>query len=187
MNIHEYQAKEVLSRFGVPVPRGKIAFTPQEAEEISKEFLSENNSVCVVKAQIHAGGRGKAGGVRLARSREEVVKYSSEILGKTLVTHQTGPEGKEVKKVLVEEGCAIEKELYVGLVVDRSRQRVCLMASSEGGVEIEEVAERSPEKILKEFIDPAVGLVPFQGRKIAFGLGLDKQVINKAVKFLTGL
>src|SRR3990172_10628757 len=140
MNIHEYQAKEILAKYGLPVPTGKIAFTPQEAEDISKEFFSvASNSVCVVKAQIHAGGRGKAGGVKLARSREEVVNFSSEILGKTLVTHQTGPEGKEVKKVLVEEGCAIDKELYVGLVVDRNRQRVCLMASSEGGVEIEEV------------------------------------------------
>jgi succinyl-CoA synthetase beta subunit len=187
MNIHEYQAKEILSKFKVPVPRGHIAFTPAEAEEASKEFLKDSNSVCVVKAQIHAGGRGKAGGVKLAKTREEVVKYAGEILGKVLVTHQTGPEGKEVKKVLVEEGCNIARELYMGLVIDRSTHRVAIMASSEGGVEIEEVAAKSPEKILMEYIDPAAGLVPFQARKLAFALGLDKSVIGKAVKFMSGL
>ncbi|HHL40532.1 MAG TPA: ADP-forming succinate--CoA ligase subunit beta [Deltaproteobacteria bacterium] len=186
MNIHEYQAKEILRRYGVAVPRGKVAFTPQEAEEIAKEFL-DDGPVCVVKAQIHAGGRGKAGGVKLARSRDEAAAYARELIGKVLVTHQTGPEGREVKKVLVEEGCAIAQELYVGLVVDRGRQRVCMMASSEGGVEIEEVAAKSPEKILREYVDPAVGLMPYQARNLAFGLGLDKARVGKAVKFMTGL
>ncbi|MBI5642219.1 MAG: ADP-forming succinate--CoA ligase subunit beta [Deltaproteobacteria bacterium] len=188
MNIHEYQAKQILGKYGVTVPRGKIAFTPAEAEEAAREFLSEDGKgVCVVKAQIHAGGRGKAGGVKLARSREEVGKIAAELLGKVLVTHQTGQQGKEVKKIYVEEGCAIDKELYLGVVVDRSTQRVAIMASSEGGVEIEEVAARSPEKILKEFIDPAVGLQAFQARKLAFALGLDKSLVGKAVKFMTAL
>ena len=187
MNIHEYQAKQILAKYGVSVPKGRIAFTPAEAEEASRDFLAEAGSVCVVKAQIHAGGRGKAGGVKLARSREEAGNIARELLGKVLVTHQTGPAGKEVKKVYVEEGCQIARELYVGLVVDRSTQRVVMMASTEGGVEIEDVAARTPEKILKEFIDPAVGLIPFQGRKLAFGLGIDKSLVNKAVKFMTGL
>ena len=187
MNIHEYQAKQILAKYGVSVPKGRIAFTPAEAEEASRDFLAEAGSVCVVKAQIHAGGRGKAGGVKLARSREEAGNIARELLGKVLVTHQTGPAGKEVKKVYVEEGCQIARELYVGLVVDRSTQRVVMMASTEGGVEIEEVAAKTPEKILKEFIDPAVGLIPFQGRKLAFGLGIDKSLVNKAVKFMTGL
>jgi len=187
MNIHEYQAKQILAKYGVAVPKGKIAFTPAEAEEAAREFLAEGNGVCVVKAQIHAGGRGKAGGVKLAKSKDEAANIARELLGKTLVTHQTGPQGKEVKKVYVEEGCGIARELYLGFVVDRSTQRVAVMASSEGGVEIEEVAERSPEKILKEFIDPAVGLQAFQARKLAFGLGIDKTLVNKAVKFMTAL
>ncbi len=189
MNIHEYQAKQILAKYGVATPRGKIAFTPAEAEEVAKEFLhnSEGPGVCVVKAQIHAGGRGKAGGVKLAKSREDVLKFSTDLLGKTLVTHQTGPAGRVVKKVYIEEGCQIAKELYLGLVVDRSSHKVALMASTEGGVEIEEVAAKTPEKILKEFIDPAVGLIPFQARKIAFKLGLDKNVVGKAVKFMSGL
>ncbi|MBI5826665.1 MAG: ADP-forming succinate--CoA ligase subunit beta [Deltaproteobacteria bacterium] len=187
MNIHEYQAKQILAKYGVVVPKGKIAFTPAEAEEASNELFREGNSVCVVKAQIHAGGRGKAGGVKLAKSREEAGAFAKELLGKVLVTHQTGPAGKEVKKVLIEEGCQIAKELYLGLVVDRATHRVVVMVSTEGGVEIEEVAARSPEKILKEFIDPAVGLIPFQARKLVFGLGLDKGLVNKAVKFMTGL
>ncbi|MDH4226619.1 MAG: ADP-forming succinate--CoA ligase subunit beta [Deltaproteobacteria bacterium] len=186
MNIHEYQAKELLGKYGVAVLKGKIAFTPQEAEEIAKEFLKDR-PVCVVKAQIHAGGRGKAGGVKLAKTKDEAVAHAKEILGKTLVTHQTGPEGKVVKKVFIEEGCDIAKEYYVGAVVDRATQRVCLMASTEGGVEIEEVAAKHPEKILKEFVDPAVGLQGYQARNLAFGLGLDKAVIGKAVKFMTAL
>jgi succinyl-CoA synthetase beta subunit len=170
------------------VPRGHIAFTPAEAEEASKEFLSEDTGgVCVVKAQIHAGGRGKAGGVKLARTRAEATEYAKQILGSVLVTHQTGPDGKEVKKVLVEEGCNIDKEFYMSLVVDRASHSVAIMASREGGVEIEEVAAKSPEKILKEFIDPATGLIPFQARKIAFALGLEKPVILKAVKFMMAL
>jgi len=147
----------------------------------------KNNSVCVVKAQIHAGGRGKAGGVKLAKSHSEARQYAEGMLGKKLVTHQTGPEGKEVKKVLIEEGCQINRELYLGMVVDRAAQRVVVMASSEGGVEIEEVAAKSPEKILKEYVDPAVGLIPFQARKLAFGLGIDKALVNKTVKFMDGL
>ncbi|MDH4101630.1 MAG: ADP-forming succinate--CoA ligase subunit beta, partial [Nitrospirota bacterium] len=163
-------------------------FTPGEAEEAAKDFLSAG--VCVVKAQIHAGGRGKAGGVKLAKSREDVVSFTEELLGKILVTHQTGPAGKEVKKVLIEEGCQIGKELYIGLVVDRGSQRVAIMASTEGGMEIEEVAAKTPEKIITEYVDPAAGLVAYQARKIAFRLGLDKidkSLVGKAVKFITGL
>jgi len=186
MNIHEYQAKQILAKYGVSVPKGKIAFTPAEAEEAAREFIAEKG-ICVVKAQIHAGGRGKAGGVKLAKSKEEAANIARELLGKVLVTHQTGPAGKEVKKVYVEEGCQIARELYLGLVVDRSTQRVVFMASTEGGVEIEEVAAKTPEKILKEYVDPAVGLIPFQGRKLAFGLGIDKASVNKAVKFMTAL
>lgn len=186
MNIHEYQAKELLSKYGVAVPKGRVAFTSDEAEEIAKGIL-KNNSVCVVKAQIHAGGRGKAGGVKLAKSHSEARQYAEGMLGKKLVTHQTGPEGKEVKKILIEEGCQIARELYLGMVVDRAAQRVVVMASSEGGVEIEEIAAKNPEKILKEYVDPAVGLIPFQARKLVFGLGIDKSLVNKAVKFMTGL
>ncbi|MCK4739545.1 MAG: ADP-forming succinate--CoA ligase subunit beta [Deltaproteobacteria bacterium] len=186
MNIHEFQAKELLRRYGVPVPVGKIAFTPAEAEEAAREFL-EDRPVCVVKAQIHAGGRGKAGGVKIAKTKEEAADIAKELLGKILVTHQTGPEGKEVQKVYVEEGCDIATELYLGIVIDRSTQKVCIMASREGGVEIEEVAEKSPEKILKEFVDPAVGFMPYQGRNLAFALGIEKKSIGKAVKFMTAL
>lgn len=190
MNIHEYQSKELLRKYGVKVPNGKVAFTPGEAETIAEELFG-TNSVIVVKAQIHAGGRGKAGGVKVVKSKEEAVSFANGLLGKTLVTHQTGPEGKEVKKLLLEEGCSIAKEYYVGLVVDRGSQRVCMMASSEGGMEIEEVAANSPEKILKEFIDPATGLMPYQARNLAFAIGLgdsdDKKVVNKAVKFMMGL
>jgi len=186
VNIHEYQAKELLSKYGVAVPKGRVAFTPDEAEEIAKGLLG-SNSVCVVKAQIHAGGRGKAGGVKSAKSHQEARQYAEGMLGKKLITHQTGPEGKEVKKVLIEEGCQIARELYLGIVVDRAAQRVVVMASSEGGIEIEEVAAKSPEKILKEYVDPAVGLIPFQARKLAFGLGIDKALVNKTVKFMNGL
>lgn len=186
MNIHEYQAKELLSKYGVSVPKGRVAFTPDEAEETAKGIL-KNNNVCVVKAQIHAGGRGKAGGVKLAKSHSEARQYAEGMLGKKLITHQTGPDGKEVKKVLIEEGCQIARELYLGMVVDRAAQRVVVMASSDGGVEIEDVAAKSPEKILKEYIDPAVGLIPFQARKLAFGLGIDKALVNKTVKFMDGL
>lgn len=184
MNIHEYQGKEILRKKGVSVPNGKVAFTVDEAVEAAKELGTD---VVVVKAQIHAGGRGKAGGVKVAKSLDEVRTYAEELLGKTLVTHQTGPEGKEVKRLLIEEGCDIKQEYYVGLVLDRAISRVVLMASSEGGTEIEEVAEKTPEKIFKEEIDPLVGLTPFQARRIAFKLGIPNELVNKAVKFMIGL
>ena len=184
MNIHEYQGKEILRKKGVSVPNGKVAFTVDEAVEAAKELGTD---VVVVKAQIHAGGRGKAGGVKVAKSLDEVRTYAEELLGKTLVTHQTGPEGKEVKRLLIEEGCDIKQEYYVGLVLDRAISRVVLMASSEGGTEIEEVAEKTPEKIFKEEIDPLVGLTPFQARRIAFKLGIPNEFVNKAVKFMIGL
>ena len=151
MNVHEYQGKEILKQYGVDVPRGQVAFTPEEAVEAAKAL---GGDLWVVKAQIHAGGRGKAGGVKLARSLDEVRAHAEELLGKVLVTHQTGPEGKEVKRLLIEEGCKIEKEYYVGMVIDRSTGRVTLMASEEGGTEIEEVAARTPEKIIKEVDRP---------------------------------
>ena len=184
MNVHEYQGKEILRKYGVKVPNGKVAFTVDEAVEAAKELGS---SVVVVKAQIHAGGRGKAGGVKVAKNLDEVRTYASEILGKTLVTHQTGPEGKEVKRLLIEEGCDIKKEYYVGLVLDRATSRVVLMASEEGGTEIEEVAEATPEKIFKEEIDPVLGLMPYQARRIAFNINIPKELVNQAVKFMMGL
>jgi succinyl-CoA synthetase beta subunit len=187
MNIHEYQAKELLARFGVAVPRGKVAFSPEEAARAAEGFLAGGNGACVVKAQIHAGGRGKAGGVKLVRSAAEAASFAKALIGAQLVTHQTGPAGRVVKKVLVEEGCLIERELYVGAVVDRSSQRVAVMASAEGGVEIEEVAARSPEKIFREYVDPSAGLMPYQARKLAFAIGLGGGQINKAVKFITAL
>ncbi|MBI5233180.1 MAG: ADP-forming succinate--CoA ligase subunit beta, partial [Deltaproteobacteria bacterium] len=186
MNIHEYQAKGILAKYGVAVPRSRVAFSADEAGEIAKGIFIDK-PVCVVKAQIHAGGRGKAGGVKLARDVDEVRAHTKAMLGKPLVTHQTGQQGKEVQKVLIEEGCEIEKEFYVGLVIDRDAQRVVMMASTEGGVEIEEVAAKTPEKIYKETIDPALGLMPYQARKLAFSLELDKKLIIKAVRFLTGL
>ncbi|MCZ0755325.1 ADP-forming succinate--CoA ligase subunit beta [Anoxybacillus sp. J5B_2022] len=184
MNIHEYQGKEILRSYGVAVPNGRVAFTVEEAVEAAKELGS---AVCVVKAQIHAGGRGKAGGVKVAKSLEEVRTYASELLGKVLVTHQTGPEGKEVKRLLIEEGCDIKKEYYIGLVVDRATSRVVLMGSEEGGTEIEEVAAKTPEKIFKEYIDPAVGLQAFQARRMAFNINIPKELVNQAVKFMMGL
>ncbi|GLH63268.1 ADP-forming succinate--CoA ligase subunit beta [Parageobacillus sp. G301] len=184
MNIHEYQAKEILRSYGVSVPNGRVAFTVEEAVEAAKELGSP---VCVVKAQIHAGGRGKAGGVKVAKSLDEVRTYASELLGKVLVTHQTGPEGKEVKRLLIEEGCDIKKEYYIGLVVDRATSRVVLMGSEEGGTEIEEVAAKTPEKIFKEYIDPAVGLQAFQARRLAFNINIPKELVNQAVKFMMGL
>lgn len=184
MNIHEYQGKEILRQYGVAVPNGKVAFTVEEAVEAAKGLDSK---VWVVKAQIHAGGRGKAGGVKVAKSLDEVKQYASEILGKTLVTHQTGPEGKEVKRLLIEEGCDIKKEYYVGLVLDRATSRVVLMASEEGGTEIEEVAEATPEKIFKEEIDPAIGLQAFQARRLAYQINIPTELVNKAVQFMMGL
>ncbi|KOS25733.1 succinyl-CoA synthetase subunit beta [Bacillus anthracis] len=184
MNIHEYQGKAVLRSYGVSVPNGKVAFTVEEAVEAAKELGTD---VCVVKAQIHAGGRGKAGGVKVAKNLDEVRTYAESILGTTLVTHQTGPEGKEVKRLLIEEGCDIKKEYYVGLVLDRATSQVVLMASEEGGTEIEEVAEITPEKIFKEYIDPAVGLQGFQARRIAFNINIPKELVGQAVKFMMGL
>jgi len=184
MNIHEYQGKEVLKQYGVAVPEGRVAFTVDEAVEAAKELGTQ---VVVVKAQIHAGGRGKAGGVKVAKSLDEVRQYASELLGKVLVTHQTGPEGKEVKRLLIEQGCDIKKEYYVGVVVDRSTGRVVMMASEEGGTEIEEVAARTPEKIFKEVIDPVVGLQPFQARRLAFNINIPNELVGKAVQFMTAL
>ncbi|AAP10756.1 ADP-forming succinate--CoA ligase subunit beta [Bacillus cereus] len=184
MNIHEYQGKAVLRSYGVSVPNGKVAFTVEEAVEAAKELGTD---VCVEKAQIHAGGRGKAGGVKVAKNLDEVRTYAESILGTTLVTHQTGPEGKEVKRLLIEEGCDIKKEYYVGLVLDRATSQVVLMASEEGGTEIEEVAEKTPEKIFKEYIDPAVGLQGFQARRIAFNINIPKELVGQAVKFMMGL
>jgi len=183
MNIHEYQAKAVLSRYGVTVPKGKVADTPAQAEVIAEEF----GTPVVIKAQIHAGGRGKGGGVKLAKTSTEARKYAHEIIGMTLVTPQTGPQGRKVKRVLVEQAGKIRKELYLGIIVDRAVSKVVVMASTEGGMDIETVAANTPEKILKEWVDPAVGLGPFQARKLAFGLGIPKELTGKAVKLMTGL
>ncbi len=184
MKIHEYQAKQILARFGVTTPRGEVAYTPEEAREVSNRL---GGPVSVVKAQIHAGGRGKAGGVKLAHDAQEVERLAGEILGKTLVTAQTGPEGRVVRRLLIEEGLEIEREFYLGMVIDRVAAAPVFMASSEGGVEIEVVAEHHPEKILKEVIDPAVGLQPFQARKMAYGLGLDAAVVKDAARFFSAL
>ncbi|EOV3516428.1 ADP-forming succinate--CoA ligase subunit beta [Staphylococcus pseudintermedius] len=184
MNIHEYQGKEIFRSMGVAVPEGRVAFSAEEAVEKAKEL---DTDVYVVKAQIHAGGRGKAGGVKIAKSLSEVEAYANELLGKVFVTHQTGPEGKEVKRLYIEEGANIQKEYYVGFVIDRATDRVTLMASEEGGTEIEEVAAKNPEKIFKETIDPVIGLAPYQARRIAFNINIPKESINKAVKFLIAL
>jgi succinyl-CoA synthetase beta subunit len=183
VNIHEYQAKDILKRFGVPIPLGKIASTPQEAKAAAVELGGR----CVVKAQIHAGGRGKAGGVKLASSPEDAEKKASEILGKSLVTHQTGPEGRQVRKVLVEQTLNIARELYLGMVLDRAASRVAVICSSEGGVEIEEVAAKQPDKILKELIDPVVDLLPFQCRRLAYALSVPAEVVGKLVALMLAL
>ncbi len=183
MNIHEYQAKEILKPYGVPVPRGRVVTTPAEAGTVAREM----GGTCVVKAQIHAGGRGKAGGVKLAKTPEEAERWARDMLGKKLVTHQTGPEGREVRRLLVEEGLNIDRELYLGMVLDRALSRHSIIASIEGGVEIEEVARKTPEKILREVVDPAVGLLSFQGRRLAYGLGLPAQQINAFVSLLESL
>ena len=184
MKIHEYQAKEVLKKYGVPVPRGGVAFTPEEAERAAQDL---GGGTVVVKAQIHAGGRGKGGGVKLAHSPSEARDVASRILGMQLVTHQTGPEGRIVKRVLVEEGMDIVRELYLGIVLDRSKSRLVIMASQAGGMDIEQVAAESPEKILKETVDPAVGLQPFQARKLSFGLGLSGDLVRKGAQFILAL
>jgi succinyl-CoA synthetase beta subunit len=183
MNIHEYQAKDLLRRYGVPVPAGKVAFTAEEA----KAAATELGGRCVVKAQIHAGGRGKAGGVKLVANPEEAASAAKELLGKKLVTHQTGPEGREVRQLLIEQGVNIERELYLGMVLDRAQSRVAVICSSEGGVEIEEVAARHPEKILKELIDPAIGLQAFQCRRLAYGLDLPADYVSKLVAMMQAL
>lgn len=184
MNIHEYQGKQLLRQYGVAVPNGMVAFSPEEAVKAAKELGSD---VIVVKAQIHAGGRGKAGGVKIAKTLDEVRTYAKELIGKVLVTHQTGPEGKEVKRLYIEEGSDIKKEYYLGLVLDRATSRVTLMGSEEGGMDIEEVAEATPEKIFKEIIDPVVGLTGFQARRMAFNMNIPANLVNKAVKLMLGL
>jgi succinyl-CoA synthetase beta subunit len=184
MKIHEYQGKELLKKFGVAIPRGIVARTPDEAERAAKELAT---GVVVVKAQIHAGGRGKGGGVKLAKSPEEAGSIAKQMLGMKLVTHQTGPEGREVRVLLIEEGLPIDKEFYLGIVLDRASGRPVFMASSAGGMDIEEVAAKTPEKIMKETIDPGVGFRSFQARKLAFGLGLSAELINQAVKFMQAL
>ncbi|HEX8367619.1 MAG TPA: ADP-forming succinate--CoA ligase subunit beta [Pyrinomonadaceae bacterium] len=184
MKIHEYQGKELLKNYGVTVPRGIVARTPEEAEAAARALGTD---IAVVKAQIHAGGRGKGGGVKLAKSPEESRAVAEQILGMTLVTHQTGPEGREVKTLLIEEGLPIDREFYLGITLDRVTGRNTFMASSAGGMDIEKVAEETPELILKETIDPAVGLRPFQARKLAFGLGLPNDLINQAAAFMMKL
>jgi succinyl-CoA synthetase beta subunit len=183
MNIHEHQGKELLRRYGVAVPNGAACFTVEEAVAAAERL----GFPCVVKAQIHAGGRGKAGGVKVVKDVAGARAAATELLGKTLVTHQTGPQGRVVRRLLVEEGCKIARELYLGMVVDRASGRVTVMASTEGGVEIEEVAARTPEKILREAIDPAIGLAAYQGRRLAFGLGLAKEQLGPAVGFMAAL
>lgn len=184
MNIHEYQGKEILRKYGVAVPNGKVAFSPDEAVKVAKEIGS---NVTVVKAQIHAGGRGKAGGVKIAKNLDEVRTYAKELLGKILVTHQTGPEGKEVKRLYIEEGSDIQKEYYLSLVLDRATSRVTVMGSEEGGMDIEEVAETHPEKIFKEIVDPVIGLTSFQARRMAFNMNIPANLVGKAVKLMLGL
>jgi len=184
MNIHEYQAKALLAKFGVAVPRGHVAFTPVEAEVAAQNL---GGSVWVVKAQIHAGGRGKGGGVKVVKSRPEVRAMAEQMLGMTLVTHQTGPAGKEVKRVYIEEGCDIARELYLSILLDRATSWITVMASTEGGMDIEEVAAKTPEKILKVAVDPAQGLQPYHARQLAFGLGLDAKQMRSAVAFLQGM
>jgi succinyl-CoA synthetase beta subunit len=184
MKIHEYQGKELLQKFGVPVPRGIVAHSPEEAYQAAKELGTD---VVVVKAQIHAGGRGKGGGVKLAKSPDEAREIARQMLGMKLVTHQTGPEGRQVRVLLVEEGLPIDKEFYLGIVLDRASGRPVFMASAAGGMDIEEVAAKTPEQIFKEQVDPAVGFRPFQARKLAFHLGLPAELIGQAAKFMQAL
>ncbi len=181
MKIHEYQAKAILAKYGVPVPRGEVAVTPQDAVEIAKRLGSP---VSVVKAQIHAGGRGKGGGVKVAKGLDAVEACAKAILGMQLVTHQTGPAGQRVGRVLVEEGLAIKRELYVGLLVDRSTQKPVFMASADGGMDIEEVAAKTPERIHKAFIEPGIGLAPFQAQQLAFAIGLTGDEVKKATRIM---
>jgi succinyl-CoA synthetase beta subunit len=184
MNIHEFQAKAILKRFGVVVPRSIVASTPAEAKQAAQDL---GGGICVVKAQIHAGGRGKGGGVKVVKTPDEAAARASDMLGKNLVTHQTGPEGRLVRRVLVEQGLNIARELYLAMVLDRAQSRVSVICSSEGGVEIEEVAEQHPEKILKETIDPVIGLAPFQCRRIASALGIPAELTGKFIAAMQGL
>jgi succinyl-CoA synthetase beta subunit len=184
MKIHEYQAKAILARYGVPVPRGEVATQASEAGEIARRL---GGAVVVVKAQIHAGGRGKGGGVKLARSADEAVQIAGAMIGMTLVTHQTGPEGRVVARVLIEEGLQMQRELYLSLVLDRASGKPVMMASAAGGMDIEEVAAKTPEKIVRVYIDPGVGIVPFEARQLGFGIGLDGPQVNKFVKVATAL
>jgi len=187
MKIHEYQAKAILAKYGVAVPRGEMVTTREAAEQAAKDLLAAGAKAVVVKAQIHAGGRGKGGGVKIANSAEEAGEIAGRMLGMKLVTHQTGPEGKQVNRLLVEETLPIDRELYLGIVIDRVEARPVFMASASGGMEIEQVAAQNPDAILKEYIVPGMGLEPFQARKLAFGLGLAPAQINQAVEFMTAL
>ena len=187
MKIHEYQAKGILAKYGVAVPRGEMVNTKDEAFEVAKRLLASGAKGIVVKAQIHAGGRGKGGGVKLAKTAEEAEQLAGKILGMQLVTHQTGPQGQKVQRLLIEETLPIERELYLGIVLDRATSKLVFMASASGGMEIEEVAARDPNAILKETIDPAVGFQAFQARKLAFGLGLRPEQLNPAVQLMTAL
>ncbi|MGE5058966.1 MAG: ADP-forming succinate--CoA ligase subunit beta [Betaproteobacteria bacterium] len=184
MNIHEFQAKEILKRFGVAVPRGLVATTAEEAEAAAQQL---GGGVAVVKAQIHAGGRGKGGGVKVVKSPEEAAEKARQMLGRNLVTRQTGPEGRQVRRVLVEQGLEIQREVYLAMVLDRAQSRVTVICSSEGGVEIEEVAAKAPEKILKETVDPVIGLAAFQCRRLAFALNIPSELTGKAVAVMQGL
>jgi len=187
MKIHEYQAKEILRKYGVPVPAGEMATTLEEADTAAKALFSAGNAAVVVKAQIHAGGRGKGGGVKVVKTLEDANARAKDILGMQLITHQTGAAGQKVQRLLVEAGSAIERELYLGLVLDRATAKIVFMASKSGGMEIEEVARENPDAIFKEYINPAIGFQPYQARKLAFKLGLKATQINEAVKFMMGL
>ncbi|HEY1964469.1 MAG TPA: ADP-forming succinate--CoA ligase subunit beta [Acidobacteriaceae bacterium] len=187
MKIHEYQAKDILAKHGVAVPRGEVANTLDEALEVARRLFTNGAKGVVVKAQIHAGGRGKGGGVKVAKNFAEAEEYAKKILGMQLITHQTGPQGQKVQRLLIEETAAIDRELYLGIVLDRAKAQLVFMASQAGGMEIEEVAAKDPDAIYKEYIDPAVGFQPYQARHLAFKLGLKPAQINEAVKFMTGL
>ncbi|HLH36708.1 MAG TPA: ADP-forming succinate--CoA ligase subunit beta [Alloacidobacterium sp.] len=187
MKIHEYQAKDILAKYGVAVPRGEVANTLDEALDVAKKLFTGGANGVVVKAQIHAGGRGKGGGVKVAKNIDEAEQYAKQILGMQLVTHQTGPQGQKVQRLLIEETAAIDRELYLGIVLDRAAAKLVFMASQAGGMEIEEVAAKDPKAIHKAYIDPAVGFQPYQARQLAFALGLKPTQINEAVKFMLGL
>ena len=187
MKIHEYQAKDILAKYGVAVPRGEVANTLDEALEVARRLFTTGAKGVVVKAQIHAGGRGKGGGVKVAKTFGEAEEYAKNILGMQLITHQTGPAGQKVQRLLVEETAPIDRELYLGIVLDRAKAELAFMASQAGGMEIEEVAAKDPDAIFKEYIDPAVGFQPYQARNLAFKLGLKPTQINEAVRFMTGL